>query len=304
MRKEVDEVLEVEEAKEKHGDVAAFFDLDGTLMPTPSLEKRYFAVLRYQRLIGIKNYFLWLREAARLAPRGINQILHENKMYLWGVRVDEESGGMGISARLGVEDEGEGKVQGNGGKKRERRRQARVPVPLFPEAVERVAWHAERGHLIVIVSGTLEILAKRAAREVEAELGARGLVCTVRVCATRLEQSDGRWTGRTAGEAMFGEAKARAIRRVAAEEDLDLRRCFAYGDSSSDRWMLEAVGKPVAVNPSNDLARIARRNDWVVLRWEKEKAFTQRTRRALRSLRKDETDHEMQVVRAKAGFRT
>jgi HAD superfamily phosphoserine phosphatase-like hydrolase len=304
MRKEVDEVLEVEEAKEKRGDVAAFFDLDGTLMPTPSLEKRYFAVLRYQRLIGIKNYFLWLREAARLAPRGINQILHENKMYLWGVRVDEESGGMGISARLGVEDEGEGKVQGNGGKKRERRRQARVPVPLFPEAVERVAWHAERGHLIVIVSGTLEILAERAAREVEAELGARGLVCTVRVCATRLEQSDGRWTGRTAGEAMFGEAKARAIRRVAAEEDLDLRRCFAYGDSSSDRWMLEAVGKPVAVNPSNDLARIGRRNDWVVLRWEKEKAFTQRTRRAQRSLRKDETDHEMQVVRAKAGFRT
>jgi hypothetical protein len=68
--------------------------------------------------------------------------------------------------------------------------------------------------------------------------------------------------------------------------------------------MLEAVGKPVAVNPSNDLGRIARRNDWVVLRWEKEKAFTQRTRRAQRSLRKDETDHEMQVVRAKAGFRT
>jgi fatty acyl-CoA reductase len=179
-----------------------------------------------------------------------------------------------------------------------------VPVPLFPEAVERVAWHAERGHLIVIVSGTLEILAERAAREVEAELGARGLVCTVRVCATRLEQSDGRWTGRIAGEAMFGEAKARAIRRVAAEEDLDLRRCFAYGDSSSDRWMLEAVGKPVAVNPSNDLARIARRNDWVVLRWEKEKAFTHRTRRAQRALRKDETDYEMQVVRARAGFRT
>jgi len=302
MRKEVDEVLEVEEAKEKHGDVAAFFDLDGTLMPTPSLEKRYFAVLRYQRLIGIKNYFLWLREAARLAPRGINQILHENKMYLWGVRVDEESGGMGISARLGVEDEGEGKVQGNGGKKRERRRQARVPVPLFPEAVERVAWHAERGHLIVIVSGTLEILAERAAREVEAELGARGLVCTVRVCATRLEQSDGRWTGRTAGEAMFGEAKARAIRRVAAEEDLDLRRCFAYGDSSSDRWMLEAVGRPAAVNPSNDLARIARRNEWTVLQWGERKNFTQRTRRAQRSQRAEETDERLAAEQAKSGY--
>ena len=56
--------------------------------------------------------------------------------------------------------------------------------------------------------------------------------------------------------------------------DLDLERCFAYGDSASDRWMLEAAGKPAAVNPSNDLARIARRNDWPVLRWER-KGFQQ-----------------------------
>ncbi len=82
---------------------------------------------------------------------------------------------------------------------------------------------------------------------------------------------------------MFGEAKARAIRRIAAELDLDLQRCFAYGDSSSDKWMLEAVGKPAAVNPSNDLARIARRNDWVVLRWGKEKNFTQSAQRAQRT---------------------
>ena len=38
-----------------------------------------------------------------------------------------------------------------------------------------------------------------------------------------VEQHDGRWTGRILGEAMFAEAKARAIRRVVAEEDLDLR---------------------------------------------------------------------------------
>ena len=41
------------------------------------------------RLIGFRNYFWWIGEAVRLAPRGISQIMHANKMYLRGVRVDE-----------------------------------------------------------------------------------------------------------------------------------------------------------------------------------------------------------------------
>jgi len=102
---------------------------------------------------------------------------------------------------------------------------------------------------------------------------------------------------------MFGEAKARAVRRIAAHENLDLQRCFAYGDSASDRWMLEAVGKPAAANPSNDLARIARRNDWVVLRWGKENNSRESALREQKTERTDESDHELRVARAKAGFR-
>jgi phosphoserine phosphatase len=67
--------------------------------------------------------------------------------------------------------------------------------------------------------------------------------------------------------------------------------------------MLEVVGKPTAVNPSNDLARIARRNDWPALRWEKEKIFTQKTQRAQRTQKSDKSNPELQVARAKAGFR-
>jgi HAD superfamily hydrolase (TIGR01490 family) len=278
VREEAKEVKEVEEVEEKNGGVAAFFDLDGTLTSLPSLEKRFFLMLRYRKLIGIRNYFMWLAEALRLIPRGINQVMHANKMYLRGVRV---GAGVGVAG---------------------------IPVLFFAEAIERVAWHAARGHLVVIVSGTLEFLALRAARVLEVELGARGLVCTIRVCATRLEDEKERWTGRIAGDAMFGEAKARAVRRIAAEENLDLRRCFAYGDSTSDSWMLECVGKPAAVNPSNDLARIARRNDWAVLLWGKEKTFTPRTQSAqrtkrLKSGRTDEIGDGLQMSVKKAGFR-
>jgi len=270
-REEVKEVQEVNEAEEENAGVAAFFDLDGTLISLPSLEMRFLSLLRYRRVVRTRNYFAWIVEALRLLPRGINQILYANKMYLRGISADEANSW-------------------------------RAPS-FFPEAIERVAWHAERGHLLVIVSGTLETLAIRAARAMEAELEARGLKSGIRVCAARLEGKNEAWTGRILGEAMFGEAKARAIRRFAATEDLDLQRCFAYGDSANDKWMLEIVGKPAAVNPTSDLARIARRNEWAVLQWRKEKAFTQRTQSSQSPQRKNESDETLQVMRAKAGFR-
>jgi HAD superfamily hydrolase (TIGR01490 family) len=292
MQREVKEIKQGEEVEERNGGVAAFFDLDGTLVPLPSMEKRFFAMLRYRRLIGIKNYFSWLVEAAQQAHRGIDQIMHANKMYLRGVRVDLEGG---TDRPVGLWNADETRETRVG------RRPARMPVPLYPQAIERVTWHAARGHLIVLVSGTLEPLAERAARALEAEFGARELRRTIRVCSTRLEEKNERWTGRIAGEAMFGEAKARAIRRIAAEADLELRRCFAYGDSASDRWMLEAVGKPAAVNPSNDLARIARRNEWAILRWGKEKTLTPRTRSAQRS--QEEARERLAAEHVKSGYR-
>lgn len=278
---------ETDEAKENDGSVAAFFDLDGTLVPRPSLEKRFFWRLRERRIIGTRNYLLWLREALRLVPRGIHQIIDSNKMYLQGLRASEAGGGADIAVGLSVTDPSPNN--------RDKIRRPRMAVPLYREAIERVAWHAERGHLLVIVSGTLKPLADMAARALEREISARGMARAIRVCANRLEEKEERWTGRIVGEAMFKEAKARAIRRVAAEEDLDLRRCFAYGNSSSDRWMLEAVGKPAAVNPSNDLARLARRNDWTVFRWSEEK-YLQREPREQRERRRQKK-HERDCIR-------
>jgi HAD superfamily phosphoserine phosphatase-like hydrolase len=302
--KEQKEPQETHHVTEENGGVAAFFDLDGTLMPLPSVEKRFFSMLRSRRIIGIRNYFLWLAGAVRLVPRGINQIMHANKMYLRGVRVDVEGGGTGIPVCLCVRDKAGKNAERRGGKAGERRRPARmpVPVPLYPEALERVAWHADRGHLIVIVSGTLEMLAGRAAGLLEAELLGHGLTSKIRLCATRLEEKNERWTGHIVGEAMFGQAKARAIRRIAAEADLDLQQCFAYGDSSSDKWMLEAVGKPAAVNPSNDLRRIARRNEWAVLLWGEEKDLTQRTRRTQKSQRSEEAGERLAAEHGKSGY--
>lgn len=142
-------------------------------------------------------------------------------------------------------------------------------ISFFTAAVDRMTWHAKEGHKIVILSGTLEMLAREAAKQLEAELGARGPAAEIHVCATRLEEREGKLTGHVMGAAMYGEAKADAVRRMAEEEALDLRKCYAYGDSAMDGWMLATVGRPVAVNPSKELLRFAQRRNWPTLLWGK-----------------------------------
>jgi HAD superfamily hydrolase (TIGR01490 family) len=266
---------ETSELKEMSVGVAAFFDLDGTLVALPSRERKLFRILQYQRLIGTKNYLLWLKEAIRLMPRGLSAVLHENKMYLRGVRIFDECG---ETERNGSSRHKDGH-QAGGQASAPLRRNPRLPVPtFFVQATERVAWHAKQGHEIVLVSGTPEPLARNAARALEAELEARGIAVTVRVRATRLEEMNGIWTGRILGDAMFGKAKVRAAKSLALELHLDLARCYGYGDGMSDRWLLAEVGKPVAVNPSEDLAAMARARGWPILVWEEKEIPTQRRR--------------------------
>jgi HAD superfamily hydrolase (TIGR01490 family) len=244
----------VKEVKEGGGKIAAFFDLDGTLVAGPSLERTFFRMMRDRGGIPAKDYFLWLREAVRLARRGLRAILYANKMYLRGVAIETA------------------KYEASG-------------ISFLAAAVDRVAWHVKQGHKIVLVSGTLEILARKAAKQLEAELGARGLAAKIHVCATRLEEREGKWTGRVMGAAMYGEAKAEAVRRLAEKGMLDLTKSYAYGDSAMDGWMLAAAGRPMAVNPSKELLRIAQRRNWQTVLWEK--------RLNEESARSTQTTHEL-----------
>jgi HAD superfamily hydrolase (TIGR01490 family) len=222
--------------------MAAFFDLDGTLIAEPSLEKRFFRALRRNGAIPLGNYARWALEALRLLPSGIATIQHANKRYLCGVDRD-----------LVFRDVGE--------------------IPIFDEAIARLIWHVGRGHELVLVSGTLEPLAQMAATALECELEARGVETQIRICATRLEEKYGRWTGRLLNEPVYGEAKRRAVTHYSRQRSVNLRDSHAYGNTLLDRYMLSLVGHAHVVNPDKQLAALANLYDWPIWHWHHEKSL-------------------------------
>ena len=220
--------------------IAAFFDIDGTLVPEPSLEKRMFRQLRRAGAIPWANYAHWGVEALRLLPGGLTSISQGNKRYLRGLRVEEVL-------------------------------EAVEAIPFFAEGVSRAEWHARQGHEIVLVSGMVKPVARVVAMALECELEARGVEREVLVSATRLEEIRGIFTGRVIGEANFGEAKRKAITTLAQALQIQLRESHAYGNSLGDLPMLETAGRAHAVNPGKELARVANERDWAIWHWHQEK---------------------------------
>jgi phosphoserine phosphatase len=78
------------------------------------------------------------------------------------------------------------------------------------------------------------------------------------------ESAEGVYTGRLTGGLLHGEAKAAAVRALAAREGLDLSRSSAYSDSFNDMPMLQIVGHPNVVNPDPELLAEARSRGWPV----------------------------------------
>jgi HAD superfamily hydrolase (TIGR01490 family) len=227
-------------------DVGAFFDLDGTLVPAPSLEWRFIGYLRERDEISGGHVERWL-------ARFVADFWHDphgatvgNKRYLCGISevlVDEWEQSLGLECFRGD------------------------ALAFFDEALQRITWHGARGHRLFVVSGTLAPLARVVARRVSALVSAE-----FEVCATELEVARGVariWKGRICGEHMSGGAKLRAVTGIAARCGIDLARSYAYGDSFGDLRMLEGVGNSVAVNPTRRLARVARERGWQLCIWEK-----------------------------------
>jgi HAD superfamily hydrolase (TIGR01490 family) len=125
---------------------------------------------------------------------------------------------------------------------------------VYREALALAEEHRRRGEPTYIVSAALQEIVDGLADELGFD-GALGTICEVQ---------DGAYTGRSL-RSCHGVAKAEAVRDLAQREGLDLSASTAYSDSHTDLAFLEAVGKPVAVNPDRALRRAAAARGWPML---------------------------------------
>ncbi len=127
---------------------------------------------------------------------------------------------------------------------------------VYNDAVREIQWHRERNHQIVLVTGGADFTVAPLAQWLNADL-----------LAAKLEEVDGKFTGRLVGKPLIGVGKADAIKTYAGEKGINLQASYAYGDSVSDAPMLECVGNPVAVNPDRKLRRLAMERGWRIVQW-------------------------------------
>jgi HAD superfamily hydrolase (TIGR01490 family) len=145
-----------------------------------------------------------------------------------------------------------------------------VVAPLvFAEALFLIDEHLRDGRRVYIVSASPEEVVRPLAHYIGVE----------DVIATRAKVDDrGRYTGDVEVYA-YAEEKAAQIRKVAAEEGIDLDGSYAYSDSATDLPMLEAVGHPHVVNPDKELREAAEENGWPILEFSRQVGLTSRLTR-------------------------
>lgn len=128
-----------------------------------------------------------------------------------------------------------------------------VTPAIYTEARELIAFHKAAGHEIVIISASAIQLVEPIAKELGIE----------HVVATEMEVKDGRFTGNIT-RYLKGEAKADSIVELSKRYNLDLENSYAYSDSATDIPMLAQVGNPVAVNPDRAMKKHALEHGWEV----------------------------------------
>lgn len=105
----------------------------------------------------------------------------------------------------------------------------RLKLLINPIAMEKVQWHRDQGHRLLLLSASLELYLRH-------WTDANGFE---KVLGTRLDEKGGKITGRIAGNNCHGEEKIHRLKEELG--DFSNFEIHSYGDSRSDKPLLNQV---------------------------------------------------------------
>lgn len=209
----------------------ALFDIDGTLLNGPSSEKRFILWLFLKGRIGPIRLLAYALFALRHFPRYGLGVFAKNKSLLWRRTVRS-------AETLAREWAAEG-----------------LEKALYGPCLERLRAHQQEGDIVVLLSGTPNILAAAIAERLDVHY----------VVATQCAVRAGRYGFAPPTVHRVGEDKLVSARDLCVRFETTLADTAAYGNSRSDLPLLGVCGIPVAVNPDSALAAIACEKGWEVI---------------------------------------
>ena len=218
---------------------AAFFDVDNTILRGSSTF--LFGKAAFQRkFFSRKDFWNFAWHQARFIARGetaktMNEIKDRALGLIAGHHVEE----LASLTELVYDDY--------------------ISPKLWPETVRLAQQHIKDGREVwLITAAPVEI-----AEVIAHKLGLTGGLGTI------VERKDGILTGKLVGKPLHGKAKYKAMKFLAKERNISLKRSYGYSDSYNDLPLLTHVGHPVAVNPDKVLKTHAEAAGWKILDFKK-----------------------------------
>lgn len=127
-----------------------------------------------------------------------------------------------------------------------------------PQAWEKLAWHREQGHRLVLVTATVAPMAEAMA----AVLGMDAVYgCGPEVREGILSGSERGWS------VPRRKGKVPVVMADAEVNGHDLAACYGYGNTLADSWFMALCGHAIAVSPEGPLRRHAEANEWQIVDW-------------------------------------
>lgn len=217
------------------GGVTAYFDLDGTLLDSSS-EKTLTGLLSKRRPWRIPlGAMMW-------SLGFIGNLLRGRSIY----DAARNRGHLAMSNWETLRRYSEELVE------------TKLSKKVSLEALERLDWHKQQDHRLVLVTATVMPMAQAMADYLgmDAVYG-----CGPKNMTGILSGSERGWSvPRRKGKVPIVQADAKSV-------DHNLSDCWGYGNTHADSFFMEITGNPVAINAEGRLKTIAKERDWAQFEW-------------------------------------
>lgn len=203
--------------------VAAFFDIDGTLYRDSLLLDHFYKLIKYDIIKrdsytsdARDNFEKWVKRKGSYE----DYMLRTSDLYRTALIGVNEKDVLYTSDQL---------IKLNSEK-------------VYTYTRDRLKWHLDQGHIVLFISGSPSYLVDKMAKVYNATDS----------IGSRYNVENEVFTGQV--KPMWDRvSKTKAMDRFLDQYNIDLEKSYAYGDTNGDLFMLERVGNPIAFNPSKEL---------------------------------------------------